>query len=185
MTIYSHIPVMLKETINALSIKPNGTYLDCTFGRGGHSNEILKLLGDKGSLIAFDRDLDAINEGKKITDESFELESDFDLPDSISTDVSQLELPELDNEESGGLKIQDGLFSNIPVRVSVELGRSKLSLKDVYELSEGAIVELERLVGEPLDLVINDQIIAQGEVVAIDNKYGLRIKNLVSSTKKR
>ena len=74
MTIYSHIPVMLKETINALSIKPNGTYLDCTFGRGGHSNEILKLLGDKGSLIAFDRDLDAINEGKKITDERFQIE---------------------------------------------------------------------------------------------------------------
>ena len=74
MTIYSHIPVMLKETINALSIKPNGTYLDCTFGRGGHSNEILKLLGDKGSLIAFDRDLDAINEGKKITDKRFHIE---------------------------------------------------------------------------------------------------------------
>jgi|TARA_B110000902_G_C14030830_1_gene483973 16S rRNA (cytosine1402-N4)-methyltransferase len=74
MTIYSHIPVMLKETIDALSIKPNGTYLDCTFGRGGHSGEILKLLSDKGRLIAFDRDLDAVNEGKKIADKRFEIE---------------------------------------------------------------------------------------------------------------
>ena len=74
MTIYSHIPVMLKETIDALSIKPNGTYLDCTFGRGGHSSEILKLLSDKGRLIAFDRDLDAIIEGKKIVDKRFQIE---------------------------------------------------------------------------------------------------------------
>ena len=66
MTIYSHIPVMLIEAIKALSVKPDGTYLDCTFGRGGHSREILKLLGDKGRLIAFDRDLDAINEGRNI-----------------------------------------------------------------------------------------------------------------------
>ena len=74
MTIYSHIPVMLKEAIDALSVKPNGTYLDCTFGRGGHSSEILKLLGEKGRLIAFDKDLDAINEGKKIVDKKFEIE---------------------------------------------------------------------------------------------------------------
>ena len=74
MTIYSHIPVMLKEAIDALSVKPNGTYLDCTFGRGGHSSEILKLLSNKGRLIAFDKDLDAINEGKKISDKRFEIE---------------------------------------------------------------------------------------------------------------
>jgi 16S rRNA (cytosine1402-N4)-methyltransferase len=74
MTIYSHIPVMLKETIDALAIKSDGTYLDCTFGRGGHSREILKLLGDKGRLIAFDRDLDAINEGIKLVDKRFEIE---------------------------------------------------------------------------------------------------------------
>ena len=74
MTIYSHIPVMLKEVVEALSVKPDGTYLDCTFGRGGHSSEILKLLGDKGRLIAFDRDLDAINAGNKIADKRFEIE---------------------------------------------------------------------------------------------------------------
>ena len=74
MTIYSHIPVMLKETIDALAIKSDGTYLDCTFGRGGHSREMLKLLGDKGRLIAFDRDLDAINEGIKLVDKRFEIE---------------------------------------------------------------------------------------------------------------
>ena len=74
MTFNSHIPVMLEEAINALSIVSNGTYLDCTFGRGGHSKQILKLLGSEGRLIAFDKDLDAIKEGKKIKDKRFEIE---------------------------------------------------------------------------------------------------------------
>ncbi|MBT5855673.1 flagellar motor switch protein FliN [bacterium] len=94
--------------------------------------------------------------------------------------IAQIEFPDLGSDQVGGKRFEDDIFSNIPVKVSVELGRSKLSLKEVYELTEGSIIELERLVGEPLDLVINGQVIAQGEVVAIDNKYGLRIKTLVS-----
>jgi len=70
----THIPVMLKEVIEGLSIKPNGIYLDCTFGRGGHAREILRCLGDQGRLIALDKDLDAINEAKKIRDSRFEIE---------------------------------------------------------------------------------------------------------------
>ena len=54
-----HIPVLLKETIDALNIQPNGIYVDCTFGGGGHSNAILEKLGDNGKLIAFDQDEDA------------------------------------------------------------------------------------------------------------------------------
>ena len=54
-----HVPVLLKESIEALNIKPDGVYVDCTFGGGGHSREILKTLGPKGKLIAFDQDADA------------------------------------------------------------------------------------------------------------------------------
>jgi len=95
-------------------------------------------------------------------------------------DVSQIEFPSLSPEEGSGVALEEGVFSNIPVKVSVELGRSTLSLKEVYELCEGSLIELERLVGEPLALLINNQVIAHGEVVAINNKYGLRIKSLVS-----
>lgn len=55
-----HTPVLLKETIDGLCIKPNGIYVDCTFGGGGHSREILKRLGELGKLIAFDQDADAL-----------------------------------------------------------------------------------------------------------------------------
>ena len=54
-----HIPVLLRETIAGLAIKPEGIYVDCTFGGGGHSKAILEQLGEKGKLIAFDQDEDA------------------------------------------------------------------------------------------------------------------------------
>ncbi len=62
-----HVPVMLSECIEALNIKPNGVYVDVTYGGGGHSREILNKLGSKGKLVAFDQDADAIN--NKVEDE--------------------------------------------------------------------------------------------------------------------
>ena len=68
-----HIPVMLNESIKALGIIPNGFYIDCTFGRGGHSKEILKKLNDDGRLLALDKDLEAVKEGETIKDKRFEI----------------------------------------------------------------------------------------------------------------
>ena len=93
--------------------------------------------------------------------------------------VSEVEFPEISSAFQGKA-VETGLFADLPVKVSVELGRSTISLKEIFELSEGSIVELDRLVGEPLDLVVNGQIVAQGEVVAIDNNFGLRIKSIVN-----
>lgn len=95
--------------------------------------------------------------------------------------VSNVEFPDLtETNVSGAESLNQNVFRNIPVTVSVELGRSQISLKEVLDLTEGSIVELQRLVGEPLDLVVNGQVVAQGEVVAIDNNYGLRIINVAS-----
>jgi|TARA_B110000971_G_C19507608_1_gene275950 16S rRNA (cytosine1402-N4)-methyltransferase len=71
--IVEHIPVLLKEAIIGLSIKKSGIYLDCTFGRGGHSREILKNLGPNGRLISMDKDQAAIESAKKINDKRFEI----------------------------------------------------------------------------------------------------------------
>ena len=68
-----HIPVLLKEAIIGLSIKKSGIYLDCTFGRGGHSREILKNLGLNGRLIAMDKDQAAIESAQEINDKRFEI----------------------------------------------------------------------------------------------------------------
>lgn len=99
--------------------------------------------------------------------------------DEPKQSVVDVEFPVL-SPETSGKKIELDVFSKIPVNVSVELGRAQVSLKEVFELTEGSIIELERLVGEPLDLVVNGQIVAQGEVVAIDNNYGLRVTHVIA-----
>ncbi|MDN3653556.1 16S rRNA (cytosine(1402)-N(4))-methyltransferase RsmH [Thalassotalea ponticola] len=67
---FSHISVLLQEAVDGLDIKPDGTYIDCTFGRGGHSGLILKKLGENGRLIAIDRDPQAIESAQKFAEDS-------------------------------------------------------------------------------------------------------------------
>jgi flagellar motor switch protein FliN/FliY len=93
-------------------------------------------------------------------------------------EVKNVKFPEF-GEEGKGEKIEQRALGDIPVQATVELGQTELSLKEILELSEGSIIELSRLAGEPLDLKVGGQLIAQGEVVAIDDYYGLRITNVV------
>ena len=71
MSTFHHLPIMLESVVSSLVLKKDGKYLDCTFGRGGHSKEILKNLSKEGKLIAIDKDLEAIKEGKRIKDSRF------------------------------------------------------------------------------------------------------------------
>ncbi|MBU0687654.1 MAG: flagellar motor switch protein FliN [Candidatus Margulisbacteria bacterium] len=93
-------------------------------------------------------------------------------------EVKKVNFPELEAGEKGA-KLGGKALGDIPVQVNVELGKAKMSLREVLDLSEGSIIELDRLAGEPLDLKVGGQLIAQGEVVAIDDYYGLRITNVL------
>ncbi len=95
-------------------------------------------------------------------------------------DVRPIEFPELE-ERISGKSFDLGFFANIPVKIDVFLGNTTITLKDVYDLTEGAIVSLDKLFGEPLDLRINGQVIARGDVVAVDNQYGVMIKEIIRS----
>jgi len=83
---FVHCTVLLNEAVDALAIKPDGVYVDCTFGRGGHSRLILSKLGPNGRLIAFDKDLLAIAEAATITDPRFAIvhEGFVTLADSLA-----------------------------------------------------------------------------------------------------
>ena len=72
-TPWQHTTVLLSEAVDALDIQPDGTYVDATFGRGGHSSRILQLLGSEGRLIAIDRDLAAVEAGRAVSDSRFTL----------------------------------------------------------------------------------------------------------------
>lgn len=93
-------------------------------------------------------------------------------------EVQNVKFPEFASGEKGE-KIEPRILGDVPVQVTVELGSTEMSLKEILDLSEGSIIELNRLAGEPLDLKVGGQLIAQGEVVAIDDYYGLRITNVV------
>ncbi len=69
---------------------------------------------------------------------------------------------------------------DIPLHVSVEVGRSKILIKDLMQMREGYVIELDKLAGEPLDLYINSRLIARGEAVLVNDKFGLRLIDVVS-----
>jgi len=72
------------------------------------------------------------------------------------------------------------LLFDVPLRITVELGRTKMTLKQVMELSVGSLIELDKLTGEPVDILVNGKLIARGEVVVIDENFGVRITEIVS-----
>ena len=69
---------------------------------------------------------------------------------------------------------------DIPLQVTVELGRTKLLVKDILQLNQGAVVELTKLAGEPLDIFVNSKLVARGEAVVINDKFGVRLVDIVS-----
>ncbi len=73
---------------------------------------------------------------------------------------------------------------NIPVQVSLELGKAKMDLRDLLQLGQGSVVELERMVDEPLDVLVNGALVARGEVVVVDNKFAIRLTDIVSPEKR-
>jgi len=84
-----------------------------------------------------------------------------------------------DDERSEELKKLD-LVLDIPLTVTVELGRSKMLINDLLQLGRGSVIELQKLVGEPLEVLINDKLVARGEVVVVNDKFGVRLTDIVS-----
>lgn len=76
------------------------------------------------------------------------------------------------------------MIMDIPVKLTVELGRTKLTIKQLLELAQGSVIELDGLAGEPMDILINGYLIAQGEVVVIEDKYGIRITEIITPSER-
>jgi flagellar motor switch protein FliN len=69
---------------------------------------------------------------------------------------------------------------DIPLKLTVELGRSKMAIRDVLQLAQGSVVELSKFAGEPLEVLVNDKLIARGEVVVVNEKFGIRLTDIIS-----
>jgi flagellar motor switch protein FliN len=75
------------------------------------------------------------------------------------------------------------MLMDVPLTVTIELGRTEMSLKQALELQQGSVVELNRLAGDPIDIYVNEKIIAKGEVVVVDDKFAVKITQLFSNNK--
>ena len=76
------------------------------------------------------------------------------------------------------------MLLDVPLTVTIELGRTEMTLKQALELQQGSVVELNRLAGDPIDVYVNERLIAKGEVVVVDDKFAVRVTELFSSPNK-
>ncbi|WP_417357752.1 flagellar motor switch protein FliN [Gallaecimonas pentaromativorans] len=84
--------------------------------------------------------------------------------------------PQLSAEEKRRLDT----ILDIPVTISMEVGRSKVTIRNLLQLNQGSVVELDRVAGEPLDVLVNGTLIAHGEVVVVNDKFGIRLTDVIS-----
>lgn len=76
------------------------------------------------------------------------------------------------------------LILDIPVHMTVELGRTRISIRNLLQLAHGSVVELEALAGEPMDVLVNGTLIAQGEVVVVNDKFGIRLTDIITPSER-
>jgi flagellar motor switch protein FliN/FliY len=89
--------------------------------------------------------------------------------------------------ESGGkasMMNELDMILDIPVQISVELGRTKITIKNLLQLAHGSVVELDAMAGEPMNVLINGTLIAQGEVVVVNDKFGIRLTDIITPSER-
>ena len=103
-----------------------------------------------------------------------------------SVNASVADFPQFDESKKRGFFEDDKLefLKDLQLNVYIELGRTKMQIKDVLELERGYVIELEKLASEPVDVFVNNKKIAEGEVVVIDKHFGIRITNLLETNER-
>ena len=90
-------------------------------------------------------------------------------------------LEQLKNQRNGsGEDLNLDVILDIPVTISMEIGSTKINIRNLLQLNQGSVVELDRMAGEPLDVVVNGTLIAHGEVVVVNEKFGIRLTDIIS-----
>jgi flagellar motor switch protein FliN/FliY len=92
--------------------------------------------------------------------------------------------PMTEADADKGVQIDVEVVQNVPVTISVEVGRAVLKIRDLIRLTQGSVVELDRMAGEPLDLLVNNTVVAQGEVVLVNERYGIRLTRVVPANER-
>ena len=92
--------------------------------------------------------------------------------------------PDFEAGEVGAAAGDINLILDVPVQITVELGRTRIPIKHILRLAQGSVVELDNLAGEPMDVLVNGYLIAQGEVVVVNDKFGIRLTDIVTPSER-
>jgi len=115
-------------------------------------------------------------------------ETEYPLPESLdpsATDTVQVEPPLMDESGNGGASdVNLDMILDVPVTLSLEIGRTKMPIRTLLQLNQGSVIELERGAGEALDVYVNGTLIAHGEVVVINDRFGMRLTDVVSPSER-
>ena len=84
----------------------------------------------------------------------------------------------------GGMMNELDMILDIPVQITIELGRTKITIKNLLQLAHGSVVELDAMAGEPMDVLVNGTLIAQGEVVVVNDKFGIRLTDIITPSER-
>ena len=100
--------------------------------------------------------------------------------------ISSLEGVELKEPVNGKDKtpLKMDFILDIPLTVTVEVGRTKLQIEQLLQLGQGSVIELDKLMGEPFEIMVNDKLIARGEIVVVNDRFGVRLTDIVSPTER-
>lgn len=103
-----------------------------------------------------------------------------------TSDLPKAEFDEFDGDQPApgdeGRNLE--VILDIPVTISMEVGRTRISIRNLLQLNQGSIIELDRLAGEPLDVLVNGTLVAHGEVVVVNEKYGIRLTDVISAAER-
>lgn len=99
---------------------------------------------------------------------------------TTATDNKEVQFPDLQDSPSEAKPRDLNFLLDIPLEVSVELGRATILINDLLQLGQGSVIELTKLAGEPLEILVNGKLIARGEPVVVNEKFGVRITDIIS-----
>jgi flagellar motor switch protein FliN len=98
---------------------------------------------------------------------------------------AEAEVAKVETQPLGHESVQSGdvnldVILDIPVTISMEIGRTRISIRNLLQLNQGSVIELDRLAGEPMDVLVNGTLVAHGEVVVVNEKFGIRLTDVIS-----
>lgn len=96
-------------------------------------------------------------------------------------DAKAISDKELKDDAEDGERVDLEMILDIPVIISMEIGRTQISIRNLLKLNQGSVVELDRLAGEPLDVLVNGTLVAHGEVVVVNEKFGIRLTDVITA----